>query len=281
VAKTPISEFQNLMALSNVVVHASFGEEPSFVLRPGSEKDRSTPPETLVWRYMPKAFLFDLLATRSLFFTRLTFHHAVDPFEGSLPYAISALQESIVLAKGGDVDEFLQAREAFVKKFLRVVLVNSWHERPYESRSMWDRYGKGNEAVAVTAAFQRLRESVPERVDVGHVDYIDVGRDDIINQSSNPSHRAFQKVREFEDEREVRAVIFDWPESGPKPGEEIAIEPGTEIGYHVPVDIARLIQRVVVSPETPHITDEVRSRVLASGLNVEVTPSSLSRKPTY
>ena len=226
-------------------------------------------------------YFFDLLETRSLFFTRLTFHQADDPFEGSLPYAVSAFHESIVRQKGGDVDEFLKAREQFVKKFLRVVLVNCWHERQYESGPMWDRYGRGKEAVAVVTTFQCLRESVPERVDVGHVDYIDIGIDEIVNHSSNPSHRAFQKVRELEDEREVRGVFFDWPETGPEPSEEIAIKPGTEIGYRIPVDVVRLIQRVVVSPKSPHAIDEVRSRVLTAGLNIEVAPSSLSRKPTF
>jgi hypothetical protein len=281
VAKTPVLEFQHLIALSDAVVHASINDGPPFVVRPGTNKDRSTPPETLLWRYLPKCYFFDLLETRSQFFTRLTFHHAVDPFEGALPYAISALQESIVRERGGDVAEFVQMRETFVKKFLRVVLVNSWHERPYENRSMWDRYGGGKEAVALVTTFQRLCDSVPARVDVGHVDYVDVGNDEIGALTSNPSQRAFQKVRELDDEREVRGVIFDSPVNAPKPDEEIAIEPGTEIGYRVPVDIDRLVQRVVVSPSTPHILDEVRSRVRNANLNVEVAPSTLSRRPTY
>ena len=280
-ANVPISEFQNLMAVGNIVAWAQFDGGPPFRLRPGSERDRVTPDETLLWRYMPVRYFYDLLEQRALFFTRLMFYHRTDAFEGALQYGVSKLHEQVVREKGGDAQEFLQARERFVKKFLNVVLVNCWHERAYESRPMWDRYGEKSGAVAIVTTFERLKRSLPSQVDVGHVDYLDPASDEIINHSADPSHRAFQKRREFEDEREVRGVIFDWPEHGPKPDEEIPIEPGTEIGYHVSVDLDCLLQRVVISPDSRQIQLDVEHRTRAAGFNVPVVPSDISLRPTY
>lgn len=277
----PLSEFYNLMAVGNVVAWASVDGGPPFRLRPGSEKDRATPGTAMLWRYMPKDRFFDLLDRRALFFTRLTRYHDSDPFEGALQYGVAKIHEQIVREKGGDVQEFLRERERFVKKFLKVVLVNCWHEREYESRPMWDRYGRGGEAVAVVTTFDALKQSVPEHVDVGHMDYIDAGSDEIRNHSANPSHRAFQKRREFEDEREVRCVIFDYPEHGPKPDEEIPIAAGTDTGYHVPVDLSRLVAGAVVSPDSPQIIGEVRQKLVESGIEVEIVPSTLLTPPTY
>jgi hypothetical protein len=189
---------------------------------------------------------------------------------------LAQIHESIVTSKGGDVELFLRERERFVKKFLRVVLVNCWHERAFESRSMWDRYGRGNESVAVVTTFESLRKAMPGRADVGHVDYIDFGGEEAAF-SSNPSLRAFQKLRELEDEREVRAVLFDYPE----PGSEIEIEPGTDVGYHVPVDLELLVHRVVISPDTTDIIDEIRTEVARRGLSADVVSSAIARKPVY
>ena len=172
-----------------------------------------------------------------------------------MQYGVSKLHEQFLREKGGNVEEFLQAREQFVKKFLRVVLVNCWHERPYESRPMWDRYGRGSDAVAIVTTFESLKRSFQRQVDLGHVDYVDAASEEIGNYFSNPSHRAFQKRREFEDEREVRGVIFDFPEGAVKAGEEIPISPGTEIGYHVPVDLSVLVKCVVISPDRPAILE--------------------------
>jgi len=146
---------------------------------------------------------------------------------------------------------------------------------------MWDRYGGSAESIAVVTTFEALKASLPARVDVGHIEYVDIGCDEMAGHSSNPSHRAFQKLREFEDEREVRAVIFDYPQSGVALGTDIAIQPGTDVGYHVPVDVTRLMKRVVISPDSPRILDEVKAKATAAGLTIDIVPSNLSRRPTY
>lgn len=270
------------MAVSNAVLHVSINGGPATVVRPGSDKDRATPPDTVIWRYMPKAFFFDLLQTRSAFFTRLTVHQSTDPFEGALPYGIAAIHESIVKSKGGDVALFVQERERFIKKFLRVVLVNCWHQSGHENRAMWDRYGKGEEAIAMVTTFQDLKAALPPRADVGHVDYVDFASEEI-GVSSNPSHRAFQKICELEDEKEVRAVLFDYPkgQDDVKPDTEIKIDPKTDIGYRVEVNLEHLIHRVVISPDAPGIIDEVRAEVERNQLSVDVVKSTISRKPAY
>jgi hypothetical protein len=97
----------------------------------------------------------------------------------------------------------------------------------------------------------------------------------------NPSFQAFYKRPEYEDEREVRAMIFDWPATPPKFDEQIPIEPGTEIGYGIPVNLGTLLRGVVISPETPEIIDEVRKEVAQAGLQIDVESSSLNRSPMF
>jgi len=144
---------------------------------------------------------------------------------------------------------------------------------------MWDRYGGSEESVALVSTLGRLREAVPERVDVGHVDYIDFTTEQFF--TSNPGHRAFLKVRELEDEREVRGVIVDWPQTGPDGRWTISIDEGQKNGYYVPVDLARLLQRVVVSPNSPEIVAEVASALRRHALHAEVCSATLSRIPMY
>ncbi|MGZ4852953.1 MAG: hypothetical protein ACXV3D_07175 [Halobacteriota archaeon] len=48
-----MSDFQNLMAVGNVVAWAQVDGGEPFPLRPGSEQDRVTPGDTLLWRYVP------------------------------------------------------------------------------------------------------------------------------------------------------------------------------------------------------------------------------------
>jgi hypothetical protein len=74
------------MAVGNVVVWAQVDGGEPFPLRPGSEKDRFTPDDTLLWRYVPLKYFFDALERRTLFFTRLTFHHQTDAFEGAFAW---------------------------------------------------------------------------------------------------------------------------------------------------------------------------------------------------
>lgn len=279
--KRPLSDFYNLMSMSNAVVWGSWNGGPAFRIRPGSDKDRATAPDTPLWHYMPLPYFLDLLATKSLFFTRLTHHHESDEFEGALPLAAAQMLENIVADRGGDVEEFRQARHTVVKKFLRVVLVNCWMEHARESRQMWDRYGKFKEAVAVLATFGSLRDSLPQNVDVGHVEYVDYAQEQFLGFSVNPSFQAFYKRREYEDEREVRAMIFDWPPISPKFDEPIPIEAGTAIGYHFPVDLSVLLRGVVVSPDTPSIIDQVRGAVATAGLHIDVEPSTLNRPPMF
>jgi hypothetical protein len=144
---------------------------------------------------------------------------------------------------------------------------------------MWDRYGTGEESVAVVSTLARLRATVPERVDVGHVDYVNFETE--MFYSANPSHRAFQKILQLQDEREVRAVISDPTNTNPDGKWSIVIKQGEERGYHVSVDVAGLIESVVISPRSQHIIDEIRDLIKRHGLNVEVRPSTLSAPPVY
>lgn len=251
----------------------------TYAARPGVENDRYSRPDELVWRYTTKERLIDLVRTRKLFFTRVSrLIEAGDPFEASLPVNVAAVRESAHRMRGVDVDAFRKESEQFHRQMLQTVLVSCWHKREFESRPMWERYGKGRPAVAIVTTLDDFICAMPEHVTVGHVEYVDL----LTHQSYsfNLLARCFLKGRELEDEREVRAALEDPPviENGRW---SLNIPEAMKMGFGVDVCLERLISKIVISPATPEIQDEVAAEVAAAGLSAPVTVSELLRRPEY
>ena len=202
--------------------------------------------------------------------------HGGDPFEGSSPRFIPDIREQAIMQQGGDVEAFRRQNAAFHAQMLQTILVNCWHKREYESRPMWERYGRGEPAVAMVTTLQDLIMGMPEPVTVGHVEYADLETDQRF--TANLRQRAFMKSRDLEDEREVRAVLVDGPitENGRW---RIEIKPGEEIGYRVKVDFARILQSAVLS--TRHIEGVVSKCLADAHLNIPVALSTAAREVRY
>lgn len=246
--------------------------------RPGVAADRYASPEERAWRYMPFERFVDTIATGSLWFTRLSVHATEgDRFEGSSPRYVPDIREEVIRSQGGDVEQFRQQNAAFNLQMLQTVLVNCWHKREHESRPMWERYGKGRPAVAIVSTLERLIDSMPDDVTVGHVDYVDFSMHDEF-YSANLFTRAFMKSHDLEDEREVRATLTRGliTENGRW---RIEINPGEERGFRVPVNLQHLMAAVVVSDARIH--DMARRLLSSAGINVEPLPSISIGDPTY
>jgi hypothetical protein len=251
----------------------------TYEMRPGVERDRYASPNELVWRYLPLDRFEESLRTGTLFFTRLS-HYAVhgDRREGSSPLPFAKIQEEVLRGRGVDIDEYNREAEAFHIRMLQTVLVNCWHKREHESEPMWERYSKGEDAIAIVSTLDRLIESMPDAVTVGHVDYID-----FLTESSyyaNPMARAFVKSRTLEDEREVRAVLIE-PPTVVANRWSITIPAGAEIGHPVAVNLPTLVGRVVLSPSSLSSRDHVTRILLTAGIAVPVEDSEITIPPRY
>lgn len=267
------------MARSAWMYTGEIREGLSYEMRPGVENDRYARPDELVWRYMPKDRLIELLRTRKLFFTRLSRLIEVgDPYEGSMPVPVAAVREMAHRSRGIDVEAFRNDNERFFRTMLQTVLVNCWHKREFESRPMWERYGKGGQAVAIVTTLDKLIDAMPESVTVGHVEYVDFQTHQSFSFSIQA--RCFLKGRELEDEREVRAVLQDPPlvENGRW---SISIPDDLKAGFGVDVRIENLVGRIVISPASPQVLDEVAAEVRAAGIDAPVSHSELLRRPDY
>jgi hypothetical protein len=251
----------------------------TFQSRPGVMGDRFSHPEELVWRYLPLPRFVEALRTRSLFFTRLSYYAMYgDRREGSAPLTVPKIRESVLREQGVDLERYNDETREFWLTMLQTVLVNCWHKREHESEPMWERYGRDQDSVAIVSTLDRLIESMPKEVTVGHVEYVDF--ETHLFYSTNSRDRAFMKARTLEDEREVRAVLVESPivEKGRW---SITIPPGQENGHPVDIDLRTLIASVVLSPVTTSREDDLVASLQAAGISAPVKRSECSAPPRY
>ncbi len=266
-------------------------------MRPGVTIDCESRPDEKTWRYTPCERFREVLSERSLYFTRLSTYlkEDGDNFEGASPALVPDAMEKY-WAKHDLLEEYRAEEAKYGPLKLQTVLVNCWHKREYEADGMWARYGRQEPAIAVVSCLERLIDSMPEHVTVGHVEYVDFATEPFFH--AGIFARAFMKRRLFEDEREVRAVLQDddlirtgWgvevgsngflvPVKIDRHPAFIALLIGTSSnGFLVPVKIDRLIESVVVG--SLDLMEPVMKELAAAGLTVPVRLSERIGRPRY
>jgi hypothetical protein len=169
----------------------------------------------------------------------------------------------------------------FVSKFVEWVrqwtFINCWHMNEHESAAMWKLYAQTNEAVAIQSTYQYLRNCLPENVFVGVVNYIDYETQWL--PEDNIFWPFVHKRKSFEHERELRALILEYPKNDK--GEIVRIS-NTESGKLVPISPEELIENVYVAPGAPPwFVELVRKITSQFRYNFEVKQSILSKAPVY
>jgi hypothetical protein len=228
------------------------------------------PPDTTrLWRYMTLSRFLFLVKEGKLYFSKLA-EFTDDPYEGTLPKG-----------QTGEIDENQKLGYGLAPS---LAAVSCWHENDYESVAMWKLYVPGPEGVAIqttVAKLKQLDEQSPFAI--GRVKYLDYEKESQPNSPAYPLPAPYgivlQKRRSYEHEREVRVVIFnpaDIPYQTSVPTERCS---GT-VGFGVPVRLADLIDRIVVSPEfPPWAISPLRQIVGAAGLTTEIEQSDLLKPP--
>jgi hypothetical protein len=189
-----------------------------------------------------------LLQQKCLYFAQLKGFR--DPYEGAAPIA---LQWACTF---DDNPVFVQSLKD--EHILDDLYVNCWHSNPDESAAMWSVYSRTS-GVAVTTTLSRLQVALgdaPQNIEIAAVQY----------EAITPGFAAGSpwtiKRPSFAHEREVRAVFRD-PECG-------------HAGVGVQVDVAKLIEKIHVSPESDLWVEGVVADVAAKyGVTTTVKRSDL------
>jgi hypothetical protein len=246
-----------------------------------------------IWRYTDFAKFLALLETQRLFFPRVS--TLDDPFEGSFPSSQTVLSRVLGALVPGVLPEDAQIElHPSIYKIWKVMRywasISCWHLAEHESAAMWRLYGPEGGAIAIRSTVKRLREAlstvpVPEgyggrpEILIGKVEYIDYSKDRIPDGSF--AAQMYRKRRSFEHERELRAMLLQFPlaESGGRPDYEKEPE---DTGVAVPVDINVLIEGIAVAPQAPSwVLDVVRRVCKRYGLDAVPTQSAMDAAPLY
>jgi hypothetical protein len=255
---------------------------------------RQPAPEAKIWRYFGLAHLLSTLQKGQLHFSRVdTFK---DPFEGSLPKAeVEADQEFYASVGVPKIQEQAARTRA---SMLKLHAACCWHLAEHESEAMWKLYA--NEGIAIQSTVGRLVGSLPAAtpvedpaltaIYVGVISYIDYAKDitrpmtapDGTPRWNNTYIPLMHKRKSFEHERELRAILTAVGDGHEDIGAGIkvlrtAIPPE---GCHVPVDLEKLVEQIVVSPSMPMwFVDVVAEAVHRHAHPMRVVRSDLAAAP--
>nr|AGU11984.1 hypothetical protein [uncultured organism] len=228
--------------------------------------------DTVLWRYLDAAKLFDFFENSTLFFCRAD--HFRDKFEGAFTPTLRD-QISASFARG----EIDYNYEEFKRRMRESVFINSWHRNQDDSAAMWALYGKSDCAVALTTTVGQLSDTLRE-ADTEHaawiarVEYVKHWSDPELDISQDYARIFTYKTKAYEYEKEVRVIIDRTPHAH-APGRELLEE-----GILIRIDPARLLRSIVVAPDAPlWFENLVRQSALRYGIAAPVRRSKLAADP--
>jgi hypothetical protein len=209
--------------------------------------------------------LVNLLEEEALFFRRADLFE--DKFEGSVSEPLHDYLKSH--EQPVNVETYRHSLE----QVRSCSFVNSWHMNEAESAAMWRIFSSSHQSICLQSTYQRLRDSLPEQVQIGTVKYILYERDQI--PFGNPWWPLLHKRKAFEYERELRAVWSTLSQHDCQSGRE-------REGIWKRVDLQKLLESVYVSPGgEPWFVDLVKKVVKRYGKRLEVRQSDLTSDPMY
>jgi hypothetical protein len=245
-------------------------------------------PETPLWRFMDFAKFVSLVADKALYFSRVD--QLGDPFEGARgiaskesewrEHSLEYLREALRTIPGDQPQMPQEKIEEEVERLHREITeigtrevrhtyVTCWHENEGESEALWRLYCPPQSAgVAISTNFSSLDSALESEFHIifGHVQYIDFSKG-----FAGTYDRVFWKRKSLSHEVEVRGVFKShWTDKADK------------AGILVPVNLSRLIQKVVISPFAPSWFESVLRETLRKyELEVPVYKSELLAAPFF
>lgn len=224
--------------------------------------------DTVLWRYLDAAKLFDFFENSTLFFCRAD--HFSDKFEGAFTPSLRE-QVSSAHARG----ELGYDYEQFKRRMRESVFINCWHRNQDDSAAMWALYGKSDCAVALTTTVGQLADTVSgiaeHAISIARVQYVKHWSDPKLDVLPDYTRVFAYKTKAYEYEKEVR-VIIDRTNHAP--------DPGLASGIVVPVAADRLLRSIVIAPDAPPWFEKlVRQSAGRYGIRAPVRRSRLATDP--
>jgi hypothetical protein len=221
-------------------------------------------PNISLWRYLDFE-KFDWLLTYGRLFMPSAAHLG-DPLEGTRPAGDSEWwQREIANAESQEKRHVLEHNHDLLSRFAYAFrahyYVSCWHASEVENARMWNCYTRSPTAVAVQTKYSKLRNLLPNYVELGLVRYIDYRIDRL--PSSNMMECVTHKNIGYSFENEIRAVVLHPPFEaiGGAHFQEHHFESETVNGFFLyapTIDVTQLIERIVLHPKATHkIKNEV------------------------
>jgi hypothetical protein len=226
--------------------------------------------DTVLWRYLDAAKLFDFFENSTLFFCRAD--HFSDKFEGA--FTPSLRQQISDAYARGEID---YTYEQFKRRMRESVFINCWHRSQDDSAAMWALYGKSDCAVALTTTVGQLAgtlEGIEEdhAISIARVEYVKHWSDPKLDVSPDFTRIFTYKTKAYEYEKEVRVIID-------RTGHALAPEL-LQTGLVVPIDVRALLRSIVIAPDAPPWFEKlVRQSALRYGIKAPVRRSKLATDP--
>lgn len=267
--------------------------------------------DAVLWRYQDLSLFLNLLGNRTLYFAnRREFFGdswTGDAWEGTIPATTMAAASGVVRyrsefqkeLRGMDISEQEEAKR--VESLLNSVRsrqatygINCWHRNEVESIAMWKLYTHGKDGIAIQSTVALLKECLAGEsrpIYIAKVSYRDHA--ELPDLKKEPDLKKLismdvlltltTKRRSFAHENEVRLILDRHLDVRPAfsqilPAKEESFGPPK--GEPITVDLTKLIQRIVASPDYPAwAIASLQARVNAAGLKVTVETSDLLKKP--
>jgi hypothetical protein len=217
--------------------------------------------DALLWRFLDLPKFLSLLHDRSLYFARGDRFR--DPYEGMPP---DQLQQQISNLIGWG---------PLIQQNRPEIYANCWHMSPYESAAMWKLYSAADVGIAITTTYAKLAaalDAAPQRCFLGVVRYGDAH---VLSAPLSVFSLYMTKRQSFEHEQEVRGLIWRLLQSG-RPEEDETSSPSGCESLNVHIDLSVLVERALLSPESPPwLLPVVRDIVARAGCTFPVEQSRL------
>jgi len=220
-----------------------------------------------VWRYMDFTNYIWTLESSALYFSRIDL--LGDPFEGTTTAASNDAMMKVMNRPPGSQRsqrDWAESNAKLRRDVRRGIFVNCWHMNDHESEAMWRQYAKSDQAIAIQTSYRRLVDAFDSTIIVGAVRYTDY--DHAVFPMSNALWPAAHKRLSFKHENEVRALKFAMEDGGGR------------LGHSVSVDLAKLVERIYVSPSSPSWYEKLAERLTERfGYGFPIKKSRLSEEP--
>ena len=243
-----------------------------------------------IWRYMDLTKLVAFLETESLYFARAnTFG---DPYEGSWTILNKIAQQQQfqqIIAdqernnpdlKGKNTPGKLQQTFKNATHLGREsTYINCWHSGETESAAMWNLYGTTAGSIVIQSTYKKLMDALPDHVYMGMVQYKDYKSFEDWIPAGNMMHPFLHKRKEFEYEKEVRALIMNIKGLSKQRKENGDYKPR---GIQVDIDIDKVVETIRAQPTTPAWARRAIEKLLERyGWGMKVKQSQIDSEPIY